>query len=126
MISIILLAVFNGFIIAWKQNIGAKELRISKMWHLLGRIMIVFIFVDILLKDFYLSIGWVLLLCIFNLSWTVWNFTINLTRRLLGTDISIFHIGDGGFDGWLKSKLPVYAIWLIGFLLIAINLIFIF
>jgi hypothetical protein len=123
MITIFLLGIYNGLFIAWKQNSGSLELKISKLWHLLGRVIILFLFLDIYLKDVYFGLGWVFLFCVFNLSWTVYNLTINLVRRYFGAGIPIFHIGNGGFDGWLKSIMPVQVIWGIGLLLIIANII---
>ena len=122
MITIFLLAIYNGLFISWKQ-MPEKEAKLSKYWHQFRFVLMAGIAADIYFKEFYLALGWfVILLCLFNLSWTVWNFTINVVRKMCGRDIHIFHIGEGGFDGWLKSKVPIFFIWLIGLISIIFNI----
>jgi len=124
MITIFLLSIFNGLVISWQQNTSGLAAKWSKYWHLLGRVLILSIVLDcIFYWTIYQHIGfWAYCLSIFNLSWTIWNFMINLTRKLCGSDISLFHIGNGGFDGWIKENIGIKAVWIIGLALILINI----
>jgi len=125
MISIFLFSIWNGLSILWQQNIDGKEELWSKRWHLVGRLCILAIVIDLLLfQNIISNIGlFKYLFIVFNLSWTVYNFIINIVRKWGGTPISIFHIGSGGFDGALRKYLSVAQIWVLGLVLILISFI---
>ena len=124
MISIILLAVYNGLFISWQQNTNNLADKWSKYWHFLGRVLILSIAFEIIfLHHFYLGFGLIAgILTLFNLSWTIWNLVINITRKLCGADIPLLHIGNGGFNGWLKKRLGVLMVWIIGICFIILNI----
>ncbi len=124
MITIFLLGIYNGLFIAWGQKIKKKEKTWSKYWHGVGRLLILSIFFDGFLFESIVEVIGILMysfICL-NLAWTIFNFNINLVRKLCGTPIGIFHLGSTGFDKWMISIFGLIGTWLIGFGLIVVNL----
>ena len=123
MITIILFAIYNGLFISWEQNTVGKRKKWNTYWHFLGTVIRIMIFIEgIFLMPIYWELGTVLLgWTVLNLSFTVWNFTINLTRKLCGCDISIWHTGNGIIERTIKKYIPIWMIWVLGLVSIGLN-----
>lgn len=125
-IFIVLFAVFNALVILWQQNTMKKRIYWSKMWHILGRIIIG----AVVLWEWY-NIddtgdwpAWVVFfLTVGNLSWTIWDLVINAFRKTNGTKIEYLHIDQGFNNTVLKVCFNNKNLfWGIRFSLIVINI----
>ena len=133
---ILVLAIANGFLNLWGVDcLGnvQKRKKYSKIWHACMAVMkaqgafiiITVLFFPInydltLLKFIFWALLW------FNISWTIYDFTINCIRYYYEKVASIWRVDDGAINGWIKKYLGVTGIWILRGILIIINIVILF
>ena len=127
------LGIVNGFINLHAvdvKNDPVKRKKYSKIWHAIMATIRAQVAIVILLVLFYqgyewgLAIFWALLWL--NLSWTIYDFTINYIRYYHEKVASIWRVDDGAINGYVKKYLGVTGIWILRGILIIINIVILF
>ena len=130
---IVTLGIVNGYLNLWGvdvKNNPIKRKKYSKIWHAIMATIRAQVAIVILLVLFYqgyewgLAIFWALLWL--NLSWTIYDFTINYIRYYHEKVASIWRVDDGTINGFLKKIFGVTGIWVLRGILIIINIVVLF
>lgn len=125
-LAITIFAIFNGLVISWAHSSGKERLFLSKLWHILGRVLIgvIALWEWYNLKDLSLLTGIVFALTTFNVSWTIWDLTINLVRSKIGLEpIKILHTDTNGINAFIVGVIHNTGFWVLRLLLIIANII---
>jgi len=131
-ILIFLLGAINGFLNLWgvDTNDPIKRAKYSKLWHkgmaIMKAVIALMILIIVLLQGNSFKIGLFWALLWFNVSWTIYDFTINCIRFYYEKVASIWRVDDGAINGWIKKYLTVKQIWILRGILIVINLLLLF
>lgn len=145
-VLLILLALWNGKVIIWCQAkvkfIKTNEVKYavlyrkySRQWHSIGLIWRAVLGVYFLIYacwglyiELFDQFSWHVLFIILanylwflNLSYTVYDILINLCMRAFNPEVSIWHIDNKGFNGWMLKRLGFNGTWIFRGVLILIN-----
>lgn len=128
-VFVFIFAMFNAYVILWQQNTQKKRKLWSKIWHITGRIIIglVALWEFYWLEDKSIYMGLIYFLTVFNLSWTVWDLSINWIRKINGTKIKLLYIDNGInrkiLDFFMGNRT---VFWILRLILIVSNVVLLF
>lgn len=132
---VLILASWNAYIILWGTAKNLPELynkrkRWSKIWHKTGwviRFMIACLILWLMIGNIEFIFSWKLfaiwLLAFINVSWILYDLTINVIRKLEANQCSVTYIDNKGFNGFCLKYLGFYYTWIFRGVLVLINLI---
>lgn len=128
--------IWNGYIVLWGvhkniPNYNERRRRWSKIWHAIGfwlKIQIIAVAVHAvyllqpeLLENYLFISAWFLFA--FNLSWTVYDLTINVIRYIATGHPPLLYIDDKGINAKMIDLLSERGVWIFRAIIIIINVV---
>ena len=119
LLIIFIFGLWNAYVVIWGTHFDPEERqRVNKIWHGLGLFLKVWI---IALAIYTMPVHWFLILFTgFNLSWTIYDLTINAVRKKW-QGLPLLHIDSMKINTTISRAITPTGFWIIKFTLLIIN-----